>query len=125
MGSYSDRVEQKHCHATDGIDFDEATRPLAPQEHRWDYFIGVRASPKDRGEIIGIEVHTAIDKNVKDVIAKKRASAPLLAAELLAGRSVGRWVWIASGKNGFASHDRVKRQLQEARIEFEPRRLIL
>ena len=130
MGEYSMRVGEKEYRVTDSLDFDEATRPQAPRENRWDYFIGAREQTQtwrggQRECIVGVEVHSATDGNVKEVIAKKAASKPLLAVELHMGKSVQRWVWVASGSVKFSPNSKYRRQLASARIEFVGRRLTL
>lgn len=130
MAEYSMCVGEKEYRVTDSLDFDEATRPQAPQENRWDYFIGARTQGQvgrggQRECIVGIEVHSATDGKVKEVIAKKVASKPLLTVELHAGKSVERWVWVASGSVKFSPNSKYRRQLAAARIEFVGRRLTL
>jgi hypothetical protein len=127
MAGYSTRVSEKEYHVTDSVDFDTASRPQAPQDKRWDYFIGAREQKQraSRECLIGVEVHSATDGEVREVIAKKAASKPLLAMELCAGKSVVRWVWVAHGSVKFSPNSKYRRQLAAARIEFVGRLLTL
>lgn len=127
MKEHSARVIEKEYRVTDSVDFDTASRPQAPQENRWDYFIGAREQKQgaSRECLVGIEVHSATDGNVRDVIAKKAASKPRLAEELCTGKSVQRWVWVASGSVKFSPNSKYRRQLAAARIEFVGHRLTL
>lgn len=126
MAGNSKRVQQKNGNTSDSLDFDAATRPQYPNSARWDYFLGVtygvRASDS---KIIAIEVHSATDGKVSEVIAKKRHSKPLMLAELHSGKQVHRWVWIASGKVRFSPNSKYRRLLATERIEFMGRTLVL
>lgn len=127
MGTHSDRVTEATFVVIDSVDFDEATRPLAPTEARWDYFLGARPKAKSKSGdcIVGIEVHSATDREVAVVIAKKQASSPRLLAELRPDAPSRRWVWIASGKVRFSPNSKYRRRLAEARIEFPGRHFTL
>ncbi len=113
MGSYAERVIERSQRVTDSLDFDAATQPTHPNLPKWDYFLGLAT----RG-IIAIEVHTATDGKVKEVIKKKRHSMPLILAELIPGAAIGQWVWIGSGKTKFSPNSRYLRRLAEARIHY-------
>ncbi len=132
LGNHSNCVRESERKVTDSIDFDGATRAAHGHAHRWDYFLGVSGSPARKGgrkksgsaappsgdSIVAVEVHSASEGEVKVVIAKKEKSGPLLRAQLRAGRSVARWVWVASGKTAISPNSKYTRLLATARIEL-------
>ncbi len=74
---------------------------------------------------MGVEVHPAKEGEIRPVIRKKQASQKRMVEELLAGRQIHPWVWLASGENRFSRNSKYRQQLAEAGIRFEARRLIL
>ena len=90
------------------VALDEWGRPRWPRDPRWDYLI-----VNDSGLCLGVEVHSAIPKEVKKLVAKKGWAVERLAeAEI----SVDQWWWIPSGKNALGSTGVRHRQLVKAAI---------
>jgi hypothetical protein len=79
-----------------------------PRDARWDYLI--RCEP---GLCLGVEVHPATAKEVKNLVAKKSWAVDRLAEAELA---VHQWWWIPSGKNALGSTGIRRRQLVKAAI---------
>jgi hypothetical protein len=104
---------------SDSIDLDGAMRPTLPNANRWDYLLGIL----DTGAIVALEPHSATDHEVKVLIAKKREAIIFLALHLNPGSSVARWIWITHGRVGFNRMDRAIRQLDQAGIDFQGKRL--
>jgi hypothetical protein len=90
------------------VALDEWGRPRWPQHPRWDYLLVTES-----GRCLAVEVHTAIPKEVKKLVAKKDWAVERLAeAEI----SVHQWWWIPSGKNALGSTGVRHRQLIKAAI---------
>lgn len=119
--SHARRVREDTRTAVDSLDLDEALRETHPRARRWDDLVGVRGVT----ELVAIEVHTAIDKNAREVVEKKRAAQEQLREHLRPGAHVGRWIWLASGSNGFTRTGRAARMLAQSAIEFCPREVDL
>ena len=122
MGEYSGRVEEGDRKVVDSLDLDEATRLAHPNAHRWDYILGVSARTNpgaaDGGTLIGIEVHSATDREISVVIAKKQHSKFVLLRELHPHATVKEWLWIASGWVRFSPNSKNLRLLAQQKIKF-------
>ena len=84
---------------TGSLNLDATLMSTYPNEHRWDYGVGVRK--RGRSEyVVWVEVHSAATAHGADEVCRKHrwlkqwltASAPLLK------RMTDQYVWIASGK---------------------------
>jgi hypothetical protein len=90
------------------VAMDEWGRTRWPQSARWDYLLVT-----EPGRCLGVEVHHAIPKEVKRLVAKKAwAVARMAEAEI----PVHQWWWIPSGKNALGSTGVRHRQLVKAVI---------
>lgn len=94
------------------VDLDTHGPASAPGEKRWDYLL-----VNHDGKGHGVEVHPATTREVDAMIAKKRWAESLLAKEAKKV-AVVKWHWVASGKVDIRRHDRSRKMLIDARIEF-------
>jgi hypothetical protein len=102
-----------------GVDLDTHGPRSDRGEKRWDY---VLVNHDARGH--GVEVHPASTGEVDAMIAKKRWAEHVLAAEAKK-LEVGRWHWVASGRVDIRRHDRARKKLAEAGIEFPRERVVI
>lgn len=90
------------------VALDEWGRPRWPRDPRWDYLLA-----SESGLCLGVEVHHAIPKEIKKLVAKKSWAVERLAeAEI----TVHQWWWIPSGKNALGPTGVRHRQLVKAAI---------
>ena len=104
----------------DSLDIDEAFLEGHESENRWDYLLGHTQSQT----VVGLEPHTAGDREVSTAINKRKRSLEHLRPHLRDGVHVARWYWVASGKVDFTAHDKTMRQLDGAGITFVGKRLL-
>jgi len=105
----------------DSLDIDEAFRVGHDTEHRWDYLLGHSPS----GRVVGLEPHSALDKEVKHVIKKRARSLKHLSEHLKPGVRVSHWYWVASGKVDFTAHEKTTLALFQAGITFVGKQLLV
>ena len=105
---------------SESLNLDEATREGRENENRWDYLLGHASSSK----VVALEPHSARDDEVSTVIQKKRAALSHLRDELKTGKSVDRWLWVASGTVRFSRMDKEMRRLDQEGIQFVGNRLL-
>jgi hypothetical protein len=98
----------------DSLDIDKAFQKGHEAENRWDYLLGHEESRK----IIGLEPHTANNKEISTVIKKRQASLRHVRDHLKAGIFVAEWFWVASGKVDFTPLDKAITRLNENGIRF-------
>lgn len=103
----------------DSIDLDAALVDSYPQEHRWDYLLGHSESAR----VIGLEPHSAKNREISVVIDKRRFALEQLKTRLRDGRRVHAWYWVASGKVDFVPLEKASLRLQQAGIAFVGRKL--
>jgi hypothetical protein len=94
------------------VDLDTHGPASAHGEKRWDYLL-----VNHDGKGHGVEVHPATTREVDDMIAKKRWAEGLLAKEAKKV-TVVKWHWVASGRVDIRKHDRSRKMLIDAHIEF-------
>ncbi len=104
----------------DSLDLDAALEAMHPQEHRWDYLVGLETT----GKVVAIESHTATDKQVSVVIKKRAAAKRQLRAHLRDGVEPQAWIWVTEGQVGFAQTERAVLQLAQAGITFANRKIL-
>ena len=104
----------------DSLDLDEAMRPGRDRDNRWDYLLGHGPS----GAVVALEPHSAHDKEVSVVIAKKQAARDQLRQHLESDRWVEKWLWVASGNVGFSPTGKAIRRLDQRGIEFVGRKVL-
>jgi hypothetical protein len=90
------------------VALDEWGRRRWPQAPRWDYLLVT-----EPGRCLAVEVHHAIPKEVKKLVAKKGWAVERLAEVEI---PVHQWWWIPSGKNALGSTGVRHRQLVKAAI---------
>lgn len=100
----------------DSIDLDTATRLGREQEHRWDYLVSV----PDADRLVGIEPHTASDKEIRVMVQKKNNAVALLRQELRPGLGVVSWHWVTD-KVRFSRMEPAMRALSQSGIKFHGR----
>jgi hypothetical protein len=105
--------------ATCSIDLDTHGPSSGHGEKRWDY---VLVNHDTKGH--GVEVHPATTKEVDGMIAKKRWAEGVLAREAERLATVA-WHWVASGKVDIRKHDRARKRLAEAGIEFPREHIVI
>jgi hypothetical protein len=98
----------------DSLDVDEAFRPGCDRENRWDYLLGHRPSRA----VVALEPHSANEKEISVVIAKRTAAKAQLAPHLKDGKRIAAWLWVASGKVHFANTEKARIRLDENGILF-------
>lgn len=104
----------------DSLDLDKAMAAGHEQENRWDYLLGYQ--PSD--EVVAVEPHSAKSDQIGTVIKKREAARAHLSSHLREGRTIGRWVWVASGKVQFAPHEGAMRRLDQNGITFAGRKIL-
>jgi hypothetical protein len=97
----------------DSLDTDESFRIGCDQEPRWDYLLG-----HENRSHIAVEPHSAKTDEVKAVINKKSALRQQLQGHLNDGHSISKWIWVASGRNGFPKDSQYLRRLSQHGITF-------
>ena len=108
------------------IDIDTALEPKYPNDHRWDYCIGVQGS-QNSDSLVWVEFHPANSHSVSEMVAKaewlkqwlKSAGKPLLA--LMKKKTDLRWV--PTGPVAIRQGGKQGKILAQAGIKF-PRRAI-
>jgi hypothetical protein len=113
-GGHHRKVEME---ATCSVDLDAHGPRRGDGEKRWDY---VLVNHDGKGH--GVEVHPGWTSNVEEMIEKKRWAEQVLAREAKK-LVVAKWHWIATGKVDIRKHDRARKRLVEAGVEF-PRKHI-
>ncbi len=89
---------------TGSADVDGALRAHQPNAHRWDFAIAYRHSNRQQDCVYWVEMHTAIDKEVKVVLAKLHWLQTWLAADgKLLTQFECDFVWVSSGATSFTS----------------------
>ncbi len=104
----------------DSLDIDAAFRKGNEQENRWDYLLGHGPSRK----IVGLEPHSANNKEVSTVIKKREAAVRHLRPHLKAGVFVAEWFWVASGNVDFVPLEKATTRLDQNGIRFVGRKLL-
>ncbi len=99
---------------SDSLDIDKNLQKGREGENRWDYLLG-----HDRSKsVIAVEPHSAKQQEVSVVIRKKEMARGQLAPHLVDGAKIVKWIWVASGRNQFASTEKARLQLDQKGIEF-------
>ena len=105
---------------TGSLDIDEALRPHLPQDHRYDYGIGLPARGRRKDErVVWVEVHSAYTSEVSRVLKKQDALARWLrthAPDL--NRMTTRYVWVPSGRVRIPKRTPQYRQLAKSRVDL-------
>ena len=85
-------------------DVDGALQQHQPHAHRWDFAIAYRHSNRDQDFVYWVEMHTAIDKEVKVVLAKLDWLRAWLATDgKLLSQFERDFVWVSTGATSFTS----------------------
>jgi hypothetical protein len=117
-------ADRSYVHASlrtafaDSLDTDEAFRVGHDTENRWDYLLGHERSRR----IVGLEPHTASDKEVSTVIKKRARTLEHLRGHLKPGRRVAAWYWVASGTVNFTIMDKAVIQPRFRAVRRDERR---
>jgi len=106
---------------SDSLDIDAAFAQSHPNANRWDYLLSHAPS----NSVIAVEPHSAKTAQVRVVIAKKDKAKEQLSKHLVASARIAKWLWVGSGKNGFADTDKARRQLDQKGIEFVSPKIML
>lgn len=104
----------------DSLDLDSALQAAHPNDPRWDYLLGHAPSRT----LIGVEVHPATSGEVTVIIAKKQAAQCQLQRHLRDGKTVARWIWVASGAVAMLDIDKARRRLDQNGVAFAGRELL-
>jgi len=104
----------------DSLDLDAALQAEYPQDNRWDYLLGHQPSRS----VVGIEPHSAKQREVSTVIAKRRAAQEHLRVHLKPGQRVATWLWVASGKVQFADTEKIRLRLDQEGVAFVGTRVL-
>jgi len=98
----------------DSLEIDENLKQDNDQANRWDYLLGHAES----AQVVGLEPHSAYTKEVRVVVAKKKAALQQLRKHLNSGVTVSAWFWVASGRVDFVPHEKIVRRLDQEGITF-------
>jgi len=101
-------------HFLDSLDIDAALAKGRESQNRWDYLLSHAPSKS----VVAVEPHSAKQEEISVVIKKKDRAKEQLSDHLVAGARIAKWIWVGSGKNGFADTEKVRRQLDQRGIEF-------
>ncbi len=105
-------------------DVDGALREHQPDAHRWDFAIGYRHSNRHKDCIYWVEMHTAIDKEVKIVLDKLHWLRAWLADD---GRPLSQFerdfVWVSSGATSFTHTAPKIKQLAQQGLQYQGKAL--
>jgi len=98
----------------DSLDIDTALRLGHEQENRWDYLLG----HKPNKTVIALEPHSANEKEIAVIIAKRDAARDQLAPHMKSGERIAAWLWVASGKVHLANTEKARILLDQNGIRF-------
>lgn len=102
--------------AVDSLDLDDALRTEHPTTNRWDYIVSSAT------QLMGVEPHSAKNREVSVVVRKKRWAVQVLQAHLRTGTVIDPWYWV--GRDRFHNKNtKVERQLKQAGITFRDKPL--
>jgi hypothetical protein len=101
-------------HFLDSLDIDGTLAKGRESQNRWDYLLSHAPSKS----VIAVEPHSAKQEEISVVIRKKDSAKEQLSDHLVAGAKIAKWIWVSSGRNGFADTEKVRRQLDQRGIEF-------
>ncbi|MGO9739977.1 MAG: hypothetical protein ACLPN5_00335 [Roseiarcus sp.] len=73
---------------------------------------------------MAVEAHSAENKEIATVIKKREAALRQLREHLRDGKSVAKWLWVASGNVHFAPMEKATFQLAQSGIEFVGRTIM-
>ena len=111
---------------TGSVHVDEALRNIYPNEHRWDYAIGLRLT-NERDRVFWVEVHPANSRHVGEVVNKAtwlrqwlRNNAPQL-NRMTQNHPV--LFWVSTGRISLPKGSPQARRLAEVGVAFPKRRL--
>ncbi len=104
----------------DSLNLDVALARGHERENRWDYLLG--HAPSHR--VMAVEAHSAENKEIATVIKKREAALRQLREHLRDGKSVAKWLWVASGNVHFAPMEKATFQLAQSGIEFVGRTIM-
>ncbi|MGC2530116.1 MAG: hypothetical protein WA639_20400 [Candidatus Acidiferrum sp.] len=89
---------------TGSADVDGALREHQPNAHRWDFAIAYLHSNRQQDCVYWVEMHTAIDKEVKVVLAKLNWLRTWLATDgKLLNKFERDFIWVSSGATSFTN----------------------
>src|SRR5260370_30357182 len=109
---------------TGSADVDAALRAQQPHAHRWDFAIAYRHSNRQRDCVYWVEMHTAIDKEVKVVLDKLHWLRAWLAADgKLLSQFERDFVWISSGATSFTSTAPKVKLIAQYGLQYKPKLL--
>jgi hypothetical protein len=101
------------------VDVDAALRDALPDDHRWDYAIGVVGGPSRDDRVHWIEVHPANSTHVDEVIAKRRwLQRWLQSVKSSLRRLPATYVWVASGAVALSPNSPQRKRIAKAGIRF-------
>lgn len=109
-------AEDQRARIQDSLDLDAATKAGREQEHRWDYLVSISSPEK----LVGIEPHTAADKEISVMVKKKANAIALLREELRPGIRVASWHWVTTNV-AFSKTEGSRRALDQSGIKFHGR----
>lgn len=99
---------------SDSLELDAAMRQGHEEDNRWDYLLGHQPSE----QVVAVEPHAATQHQIATVIKKRQAAKNQLTGHLQEGKTIAKWLWVATGKVHFADTEKARRQLDQAGIEF-------
>jgi len=116
------RVEAANGRILDSLDLETALSPGAPSIKRWDYLLGTSLEEQ---QVCGLEVHPANTGEARVVVAKKKDTEKALQPHMVAGCSIKRWYWVASGTTKITRNTPEARLLDLAGITLAGSHLVL
>ncbi len=99
---------------SDSLELDAAMHLGHEEENRWDYLLGHHPSE----QVVAVEPHSAKQDEISTVIKKRQAAIKQLKDHLQSGKTISKWLWVASSKIHFPNIDKTQLRLMQAGIEF-------
>lgn len=99
-------------------DIDAALEAFHPNASRWDYVVAQKSSPRNREELVWLEVHPASSSSSVDEVERKG----IWLTRWIAGTPLANYqrqlIWLASGKAVFTSRSPELKALANRGIRF-------
>ena len=104
------------------VNIDEALQSIQTNAYRWDYGIGYSHPKRSEECIYWVEIHTAIDKEVKKVLKKLLWLKDWLAGD---GKALDHFerefIWVSSGTTSFTSTSPQQKKFAQLGLQHKGR----
>lgn len=116
---------QRTTRLAGSADIDAALAAFHPNASRWDYVVAQKSGPRNREELVWLEVHPASSSSNIDEVERKR----MWLTGWIAGTPLASYqrqlIWLASGKAAFTSRSPELKALANRGIRFVGHHLTL